>query len=174
MKRNLALMIAAALLAVLITACGTGASGGAAPEGTPEELIEAIYAEKPVELNLMTLPIDLADADAVRYNLGLDDASAVKEAAVSEPMMGSQAYSLVVVRVNDAADTEATAKAMLAGIDQRKWICVEADSLRVMTKGDVVLLFMVDTQFADTVTADEIEAAFTKLCGAEPDLVLNK
>lgn len=174
MKRYLALMIAAALLAVLITACGTGASGGAAPEGTPEELIEAIYAEKPVELNLMTLLIDLADADSVRYNLGLDDASAVKEAAVSEPMMGSQAYSLVVVRVNDDADAEATAKAMLAGIDQRKWICVEADSLRVMTKGDVVLLFMVDTQFADTVTADEIEAAFTKLCGAEPDLVLNK
>ena len=174
MKRKLAFIIAAVLLAVLLTACGAGASEGAAPEGTPEEIIEAIYAEKSVGLNLMTLPIELSDADAVRYNLGLDDASAVKEAAVSEPMMGSQAYSLAVVRVNDAADAEATAKAMLEGIDQRKWICVEADSLRVMTKGDVVLLFMVDTQFADTVTADEIEAAFTKLCGADPDLVLNK
>ena len=80
MKRKLAFIIAAVLLAVLLTACGAGASEGAAPEGTPEEIIEAIYAEKSVGLNLMTLPIELSDADAVRYNLGLEDASAVKEA----------------------------------------------------------------------------------------------
>ena len=178
MKKIFSGVIALLMLTFLLAACGgngqTAPEQSAAPTGTPEEIIEAVYAEKSVALNLMTLAVDLSDADAVRYNLGLDDASSVKEAAVSEPMMGSQAYSLVVVRVNDAKDTESVANAMLNGIDQRKWICVEADTLKVMTKGDLVLLFMVDSGFADTVTVDEIEAAFTAVCGGSLDLVLSK
>ena len=88
--------------------------------------------------------------------------------------MGSQAYSLAVVRVKDAADAAATAQAMADGIDQRKWICVEADTLRVMTKGPVVVLFMVDSRLADTVTIDDIEKAFTTVCGGSPDKVVTK
>ena len=118
--------------------------------------------------------MDLSDADAVKYNLGLDDASKVKEAAVSEPMMGSQAYSLVVVKVNDAKDTKDVANAMLNGINQRKWICVEADNLKVMAKGDTILLFMVDSSFAETVKVAEIEAAFTDICGGSLDISLSK
>ncbi|MGM9661610.1 MAG: hypothetical protein ACI3WR_00780 [Oscillospiraceae bacterium] len=178
MKKTLTVILAAAMLALALSACGgskePAGEQGAAPGGTPEEIIEAVYAEKSVGLNLMTMAVDLGDADAVQYNLGLADASKVKEAAVSEPMMGSQAYSLAVVRVNDAADAESVANDMLSGINQSKWICVEADDLKVMTKGDVVLLFMVSSSFADTVTADEMEAAFTAVCGGSPDLVLEK
>lgn len=178
MKKIFSGVIALLMLTFLLASCGgnqqPAQEQSAAPAGTPEEIIEAIYAEKSVALNLMTIPVDLEDADAVLYILGLDDASNVKEAAVSEPMMGSQAYSLVVVRVNDAKDAEGVARAMLNGIDQRKWICVEADTLKVMTKGDLVLLFMVDSGFADTVTVDEIEEAFTTVCGGSLDLVLKK
>ena len=117
---------------------------------------------------------DVTAVELVKYNLGIDDASNVKEAAISEPMMGSQAYSLAVVRVKDAADSEKVAKEMLNGIDPRKWICVEADNLRAMTKGDLVLFFMVDSSFAETVTVDEIEEAFTTVCGGSLDKVLDK
>lgn len=178
MKKIVTGIFAVLMLTFLLAACGGNKEPvqeqSTAPTGTPEEIIEAVYAEKSVELNLMTTAVELEDADSVRYVLGLDDASKVKEAAVSEPMMGSQAYSLVVVRVNDAADAEDVANGMLNGIDQRKWICVEADTLKVMTKGDVVLLFMVDSAFADTVTVDEIQEAFTKVCGGSLDLVLDK
>ena len=178
MKKILAVILAVAMLAFGLAACGgnkePAEDQSTAPNGTPEEIIEAVYAEKSVNLNLMTLAVDLGDEYAVKYNLGLDDVSKVKEAAVSEPMMGSQAYSLAVVRVNDAADAEEVANAMLNGIDQRKWICVEADTLKVMTKGDLVLLFMVDSGFAETVTVDEMEAAFTTVCGGSLDLVLDK
>ena len=185
MKKLLAVILAATML-LSFAACGKNAEtndgsdisteepGVTAPAGTPEEIIDAVYAEKSVSLNLMTTAVDLEDEYAPKYSLGLDDVSKVKEAAVSEPMMGSQAYSLVVVRVNDAADAEDVANEMLNGIDQRKWICVEADTLKVMTKGDIVLLFMVDSGFADTVTVDEIEAAFTAVCGGSLDLVLSK
>ena len=98
----------------------------------------------------------------------------IKEAAVSEPMMGSQAYSLVVVKVNDAKDTKDVANAMLNGINQRKWICVEADNLKVMAKDDTILLFMVDSSFAETVKVAEIEAAFTDICGGSLDVSLSK
>lgn len=178
MKKLLAIILAASILACNFTACGK--NGGSndtqstAPAGTPEEIIEAIYAEKSVNLNLMTTAVDLQSADSVQYNLGLEDASGISEAAVSEPMMGSQAYSLVVARVKDAADTENIANVMLNGIDQRKWICVEADSLKVMTRDNLVLLFMVDSAFADTVTVDEIEDAFTTVCGGNLDLILEK
>lgn len=180
MKKTVCLMLAVMLLTGLMTACGGSkpaegsAAGGSAPEGTPSEIIDAIYAEKTVDLNLMTIDIALDDADAVRYNLGLEDASKLEAAAISEPMMGSQAYSLAVVRVKDAADAAATAQAMADGIDQRKWICVEADTLRVMTKGPVVVLFMVDSRLADTVTIDDIEKAFTTVCGGSPDKVVTK
>ncbi len=186
MKHILSIILVASILVCGLTACGkNGSSTGtqntvpketqsAAPSGTPEEIIEAIYAEKSVNLNLMTTAVDLESADSVQYNLGLEDASKISEAAVSEPMMGSQAYSLVVARVKDAADTENVANAMFNGIDQRKWICVEADCLKVMTRGNLVLLFMVDSAFADTVTVDEIEAAFTTVCGGNPDLILEK
>lgn len=189
MKKILTVFLIASMLVFCFASCGRSAgstdSAGSqgstpadaqntAPSGTPGEIIEAIYAEKSVELNLMTTDVDLESTDAVQYNLGLEDSSKVKEAAVSEPMMGSQAYSLAVVRVKDASDTEDVAKAMLDGIDQRKWICVEADCLKVMTRGDLVLLFMIDSAFTDTVTVDEIQAAFTTVCGGEPDLVLEK
>lgn len=188
MKNILTVILIASMLVFGFTACSKNTQSGntdsqnstpaetqsTAPSGTPEEIIESIYAEKSVDLRLMTTAIDLESSDSVLYNLGLEDASSIKEAAVSEPMMSSQAYSLVIARVNDAADAGETAQAMFDGIDQRKWICVEADCLKVMTRGDLVLLFMVDSSFSDTVTTDEIETAFTAVCGGEPDLVLEK
>ena len=178
MKKIVTLLLAVAVFTFGFAGCGgskdSAGEQSAAPEGTPEEIIEAVYAEKSVGLNLMTMPVDLEDSEAVKYNLGIDDASNVKEAAISEPKMGSQAYSLAVVRVKDAAESEKVAKEMMNGIDPRKWICVEADNLRAMTKGNLVLFFMVDSSFADTVTVDEIEEAFTTVCGGSLDKVLDK
>ena len=53
-------------------------------------------------------------------------------------------------------------------------ICVEADNLKVMAKDDTILLFMVDSSFAETVKVAEIEAAFTDICGGSLDVSLSK
>ena len=201
MKRILALALVTVMTASLFVACGkknteepsqTPAQTEAptvapteeptvAPTETPAEtpaqdgeltaMIDKIYENKPVELMLATIPVDIADPDALASYTGLQDASKIKDVVVSEPMMGSQAYSLVLVKVNDSADAEAIADEMKAGIDPRKWICVEADDLKVATCGDVVMLFMVSTQLADTVTSDQIVTAFEAACGGKLDVV---
>ena len=134
---------------------------------TLDVVIDKIYEKKPVELRLMTTPVDLEDKDALKAFTGLDSADKLKEAYASEPMMSSQAYSLVLMRLKDAADAESVAQEVKAGINPAKWICVSADTPRVVAYGDVVLMIMIDPNFADTVTSDEIVEAFGKVCGGD-------
>ena len=110
-----------------------------------ETLLNAIVEIQPVEFMGMAMPVDLADVDAVKYFTGLASAESVQEAAVFEPMIGSIAFSMVAVQVAEGADAEAVAEAMKAGIDTRKWICVEANDLLTATSGDIALLVMVDS-----------------------------
>ena len=147
-------------------------SGEASAAGTPAEIIDKIYANhKAIEMPLGTMEVDLADPDALKMFTGLGSADKISAAAVSESMMGAQAYSLVVVKVKDAKDADAVATEMMNGIDQRKWICVEADDLRVSAAGDTVVLIMVGSAHADAATAASITDAFSAAAGG---LDLNK
>lgn len=147
------------------------------PEAGVEEdeltaLISAIYAQKNVEIPLMTLPLNLSDLENLKYNTGLSDATHLVSGAVSEAMIGSQAYSLVLLRVEDAAHAETVAQAMKEGIDPRKWICVEADDLRIAGEADLVLLIMVDSTLAEVTTAQEILDAFEDVLESPLDFTL--
>jgi len=138
------------------------------------DIVKQIYEIKPSGLRTMELPLDLANADAVSYNTGLKDASKIKEAIVSESMITSQAYSLVLVRVNDQNDTEAVAQEMLEGINPAKWICVSGDDLLIAAVDDLILLIMVSPQLSDTVTSQKIVDAFGQVIGQDFDLTLTK
>ena len=111
----------------------------------------------------MAMPIDPADIDTLTWLTGISDPALVKEAVVSESMMGSQAYSLVLVRVNDAAKAEEVANMMLQNINPRKWICVEANDIAAAIKGDLVMFIMLDTQLQ--MTAGEMVNAFSQVAG---------
>ncbi|MBQ7874902.1 MAG: hypothetical protein IJ306_07090 [Oscillospiraceae bacterium] len=179
MKKILALMLAMIMM-LSFAACGsnepTDENNGEAGnnetvlntvEGTPEEIIEKIYAEFETlpEFPVMTMNLADMDAESFPYYTGLADNSKVKESAFSEAAMGSQAYSMVIVRVNDAADTEAVANEMLNGIDTRKWICVEADDLAVAAYNDVIMLYMIDSQYG--FSSESAVAAFNAVVGGE-------
>lgn len=185
MKKFIAVVMAAVLATGVLAGCGasttktTEATTEATTETTTEatteavknlegtlvEIIEEIYKVSPVEIMLDNREIDIKDANAVKYNTGLDNADKISGAAVSEAMIGAQAYSLAMVRLKDAADAKDVAEAMKAGIDTRKWICVAADDLQVVAYGDVVMLIMVDTQLS--VKADDLVAAFKTVCGGD-------
>ncbi len=166
MKKVLSVILASVLMMCFVTACGKDSSKG--PEGTLTEIVEKIYESSKPEFNLVTIDVALDDVDALNAFTGLDNADKISEAVASESMMGSQAYSLVLVRVKDSADAEDVAKAMKAGINQRKWICVEADQIRVSAGGDVVMLIMMSSEFnTDTLSVDKITDAFKSLCGGE-------
>jgi hypothetical protein len=147
------------------------------PSGLSDELttiIDKIYEIKDPGLRLMSSTVDLTNLDMVKYNTGLKDVSKVKEIVVSEAMIISQAYSLALVRVKDSADAKSVAEEMLEEINPRKWICVGADDLKIVTYQDVVMLIMLDSNFADTVTSNDIVNAFKEICGGKLDLELKK
>lgn len=168
MKRILAVLLAA----LMLTACGSkpaAAPGGI--EGTPEEIIAKIYAaHKEIDLALAGMDVDLTDENAVAYYTGLSSADKLSAAAVSETMLG-QAYSLVVVRVKDSKDAAAVAKEMYDGIDTRKWICVAADDKTAAYSGDVVMFFMISSDFAEDATAASMAEAFKTACGGNATIL---
>ncbi len=175
MKKFIAILMLAAM-ALTLTACGAPAEQkpqGADLSGeTVETLIEKIYETKMPEFALMTMPVDLADAETTAWLTGVSDPSLLKEAAVSESPMGSQAYSLVLARVNDAAKAEEVAQMMLDNIDPRKWICVGADDIDAAIYGDLVLFVMIDSQFG--IPAADLVGAFKTVAGGALDKELSK
>ncbi len=94
------------------------------------------------------MAIDLTDESWYGYLAGLtaDNVDKVDAAVVSEPMTGSQAYSLVLLRLKDKADAREIADSMEENISMRKWVCVEADKARVVSFDDKLLYVMADSE----------------------------
>ena len=131
------------------------------------QIVDEIYKIHPMELPLTTMDVDLNDPYAVESYLGLSSSDPVAEAVASESMLGAQAYSLVLCRVKNSADAPTVAQQMRDGIDQRKWVCVFADDILVSTCGDVIMLVMISSDYAESGTAASLTEAFRKVCGAE-------
>ena len=95
-------------LVLMLAACGAApaetttpaAAGATAPEGTCAELVEKLYENVPVELMLATetMETSLSDAEMFTWLTGLESNEGVTDVAVSQPMMGAQAYHVVMVR----------------------------------------------------------------------------
>lgn len=179
MKKVLAIALALVVL-VSFAAC-TGNKAPATYEGDISALIASIYEKKAPEFMVApAMPIDLNDAASLSSFLGLSteaqeatDGNAVasdagiKEAYYSESMIGAQAYSLVIARVSDASKIEDIKKAMFEGIDMRKWICVGADQLRVVSYADIVMLVMVSSDLAPGLADGIVEAFAASVSGAQ-------
>lgn len=115
-------------------------------------LVDEIYAGVSIEMPmLMTQVLEMSEVETVQYMTGLENIDGVEYAVVSEPMMTSQAYSLVLVKVKDGVDANAIAKTMNENINERKWICVTAEKIYTAASGDVVCLVMSNPDTAKTV-----------------------
>ncbi|MBQ6798480.1 MAG: hypothetical protein IJP11_04520 [Oscillospiraceae bacterium] len=133
-------------------------------------IVTGIYGITAPEFPVMEIPVDMNDSDALFYYTGLTDASLITGAVVSEAAMGSQAYSLVLVRAADASKVAEIAEMMEQNIDTRKWICVEADDVRCVAAGDIVMFIMVDSEYASVITADGVVDAFVQASGLDLDI----
>ena len=167
MKKVFAAVLAAVMIVCALTACGKKEEPNNLEGKSLSEIIDLIYAEKEPGIMVETMEVDIEDADYLKYDTGLSSADKITEAAVSEAMIGSQAYSMVLVRVADEKDSQDVASEMKEGIDTAKWICVQADDLKVAVYRDVVLLVMVSSELSDSVTAQEIIDAYKTVCGGE-------
>lgn len=115
-------------------------------------LIDEIYKGKEDVLpKLQTQFIEPTDTESVKGATGLDNGNDLQYIAISEPMMSSQAYSLVLVKVKDGVDANNIAKTMSEKIDTRKWICVSAEKLYATSSNDIVCLVMASEEWAKPV-----------------------
>lgn len=169
MKKFIALVLAL-VMAVTMVACGEKAADKAPLTGTMEENALKVMELAPVEFMGGCIPVDLTDADSVKYFTGLQNADSITDVAVYEPMMGSQAFSLVMVRTAEGADPKAVAEEMKSGIDPRKWICVGADEVMAAGYSDTVMFIMLDSQLG--LSAQAYVDAFQEVCGAELDFTI--
>ena len=186
MKKLIALLLAMVMV-VGLTACGTTAAPTEAAteavteaptgplSGTLEELLAQVIEINPVEFMGGSMTLDLTDTSEdglwmINSYTGLENADSIKEAAFYEAMIGSIPYSMVMVRVAEGADVATVAAAMKSGIDQRKWICVEADDLQVVSFNDVVMLIMVGSDTG--MTSQSFVDAFKSVAGAELDFAI--
>lgn len=132
-------------------------------------MVDKIYEAHPVELMMMTTSaVDLSDESWLTYNTGLtaEQGALVDAGVLSESMTGSQAYSLVLLRVKDEADAQTIADAVLDNVQMNKWVCTMADKARVATFGDKVLFVMSNSELAD---ADALMAAVPDALGVTFD-----
>lgn len=144
-----------------------GVAEVAEPDSELSAMVDSIYEAYPVELMMMqTTAIDLNDEAWLTYNTGLsaEEAALVDAGVKSESMTGSQAYTLVLLRVKDAADAQTVADAMLDKMDPARWVCVMADKMRVATFDDKVLFVMTDSELTDI---DALFAAVPDALGVE-------
>ena len=109
------------LAAGIFAGCGKKQADQTALEDkTLPEIVDLIYEQKDPGLAVATTEVDTGDAAALKYSTGLESGEGVEAAAVSEAMISAQAYSLVLVRAEDAADTEALAQKMQEGHRSRQ------------------------------------------------------
>ena len=171
MKRILSLVLALLMLCGLAacqdkntTSTTSEVAGGY--ESTLAELVTELYAENQPEFMVAeAMEIDITDADALTYYFGLSTGEKLKEAVFSESMIGAQAYSLCLARLNSAADAEDVKKEIFENVDTNKWICVGADQLHVVSSGDVVMMLMVDSNLSKDLD-DNIVKTFETVCGS--------
>jgi len=115
-------------------------------------LVDKIYEGVTIEMPMLqTTTIETTDADMVKSFTGLDNGDNIQYLVASEPMMSSQAYSLVLVKVKEGVNASDIAKTINENIDARKWICVTAEKVYTAASGDVVCLVMSNSETAKAV-----------------------
>ena len=152
-------IIIIAIVAIILIAGGIllsnnngGNSLGLETTADMQALIENIYTETQMPLqSLQTNEIDINDEMMLQSFTGLSTNENIEAVVVSEPMMTSQAYSLVMVKTAKNADVEAIKQEMVDNIDTRKWICVTAEKLYATNSGDVIFLVMASEELAKPV-----------------------
>lgn len=153
----------------------TGETAEPQPDAELSGMVDAIYQLQPVEaMGIETVAVDLTDESWYGYLAGLtaDNVGKVDAAVVSEPMTGSQAYSLVLLRLKDKADAREIADSMEENISMRKWVCVEADKARVVSFDDKLLYVMADSELVDVdQLADAAAKAFNATFVVDDSLV---
>ena len=119
-------------------------------------IMDRIYEQIDEELpNTMQMEINKENSE---YFIGIPEMD-FEEAIACEPMMGSIAHSICLIKVKDGTDIEKVKAEIKEKVNPRKWICVGVDreDVIVINKGNIILLVI------DQIAPKKFEEAFLKI-----------
>lgn len=117
-----------------------------------KEMFKTIYSKLGEKLpNLETQEISIEDETQVKAYTGLKSNKDIEKIVVSEPLMSSQAYSAVTIKVKSGANIEEIKKEMLENINMSKWICVSAEKMYITNNGNTIFMVMSSEDWAKPV-----------------------
>ena len=117
-----------------------------------KEMFKTIYSKLGEKLpNLETQEISIKDETQVKEYTGLKSNKDIEKIIVSEPLMSSQAYSAVTVKVKSGANIEEIKKEMLENINMSKWICVSAEKMYITNNENTIFMVMSNEDWANPV-----------------------
>lgn len=157
MKKQWIMWMAVVVVVIVIAVIGvvaiSGKNGGTtATEINMKKMFDTIYADLKDQLpDLTTQEIDVKDGEQVAEYTGLVSTENVEKLLVSEPMISSQAYSAVALKVKAGADIEGIKQEMLDNLNMNKWICVSAEKLYITSYNNIIFAVMSDEDWAKSV-----------------------
>lgn len=114
-----------------------------------KSMLKSIYSKnKDVLPELETEEIDVSNSELVTSYTGIQSTGNVESLVVLEPLMSSQAYSAVALKVKSNANIETVKEEILNNVDMRKWICVSAEKLYVTNYNNIIFFVMSDEDWA--------------------------
>lgn len=114
-----------------------------------KSMLKSIYSKnKDVLPELEIEEIDVSNSDLVTSYTGIQSTGNVESLVVLEPLMSSQAYSAVALKVKSNANIETVKEEILNNVDMRKWICVSAEKLYVTNYNNIIFFVMSDEDWA--------------------------
>ncbi len=151
MKRILCSALALLLILSLAACGGNQAQSGSAPasdqvDGAVSELLAKV-TEGVTDPEMSLVEAEVNDENFSWYFF-IDPIEGA-EAAVSEPMIGSIAHFVGLLRVPEGTDPETVRSEIEEKLDPRKWICTEAEKTAVIRRGDLILVVMSETASVD-------------------------
>lgn len=151
--KKISLLVIIFIGAFFMTGCGN-------VEGSLEDIMAQVYANVSEDEKPMMLTNTEINDENVEYFLGTKDIE-YAEALASESAVGSIAHSVVLIRTKENANVEKIEEKIESSVNPRKWVCVgvEKDDVIVESKGDLIILIMVQ----DEAVREKIEDSFEKL-----------
>ena len=142
MKKSVGVIIAIVVIIVVIVGVFVlvGTNGSKTSNlGNLSEFVNKLYADVTLELPMLqTNEIDVTDTDTVQNFTAIGDTSVVEELVVSEPLMTSQAYSMVILKVKNGTNVEAIKTEMKENLEK----------LYINNSGNYIFAIMTSEEYA--------------------------
>ena len=133
--------------------------------GDIKKMLKTIYKNLANELpELTTEEINLKESELVESLTGLKSTDDINTLVVSEPVMGSQALEVAVIKTKEKTDITSMMQNIKDNVDMSRWICVSAEKLYIVNSGDVIFMVMADSDWAKSIYDEFVKNEIYDVC----------